>query len=306
MSTASEKSKARELRELTGASYQECLQTIRVLTALGDVDLGALTPLVRGTTSGRRALSVPGIGRPLPATLFGPTVGIDADRPVIASTPPGGERAAETTLFIPLAAPEPDPTQTPGLWFETGDDGEIRPPGTWAIDVADLFRAQRAEAAGQPDLVVPGVPSDVATPIFAGALPHDSYLTELILTAPAAARTPGPGFNWLHLSFTDLDLMSDRPRCDPDCPGGGCGQLHDWPAEDPARRGIVIPAPLLTAYRAIAAELDWDDPLANELRYFRVDDDGRGNAWYGLHTPHFDRVWLGMPTQPAATAAPVW
>lgn len=294
---------ARELRDLTDRPYQACLTTVRVLRPLADrIDLGDLASVFGQSDDRGRLIAVPADALDVNPriTYDGSPVPIAADSDVILSTPP---HSGEVVVHIPLV---PAATAMPAgcrLFLETSADRELRPHGVWRLPASEFVSAVRR---GEP--IMRASAGDWCPPSMDDCRP-DSYLTDLILTAPPTDKVPGPGFAWHCFAFDALALVSDVPRCPSDCDGGRCGQLHDWPTADPARRGIVVPEPLLRYYRALVTAEDWVLDISPNEHWYRVTirDDPEPTLWFGLDMPEsVDTLWLSVPRPPRDLLPPQW
>lgn len=294
---------ARELRDLTDRPYQACLTAVRVLRPLADrIDLGDLASVFGRSDDGGRLIAVPvdAVDINPRVTYDGSPVRVPADSDVILSTlPRTGEMIVHFSL-VPAAGELPAGCR---LFLETSADRELRPHGMWRLPVSEFIGTVRRH-----EPIMRATVCDWCPPSMDDCRP-DSYLTEFILTAPATDVVPGPGFPWHCFSFEALALVSDEPRCPGDDCFGQCGQLHDWPAADPTRRGIVVPEPLLRYYRQLVTAEDWAlDACPNEHSYrVTVRDDPEPTLWFGLDMPEsIDTLWLSVPRPPRDLLPPRW
>lgn len=309
------KSSARDLAALTGMPYQSCLTTVQVLRALpAGVSLADLEPVLTGSGSGQALLNLPGSDEVnyqgvLPLA-FG---GGDEDAEVIV--------LAQDEPWLAVRAYGPDwglPPNIASLWLEValGQD-LLRPAGVWRTTAKRLLGAAKS-GAGETAAVLadPADDSGAMKDVLGGSIPETAYISHCLSSVVPSYTTAGPGFDWAHLTFADLDQVHAPDKQDHrliECRDGNCGFLHGWPTANPAHTQITMPAPLLNAYQRIMALAGPDpDGFDNELNiYHGVTEDG--SHWYGLETyfsfSHSEQlrdlsgVWMQVDP-PAAGSAP--
>jgi hypothetical protein len=307
--STAEKTAARQLRDLTGAAYQSCLSTVRVLGPLAQqLDIGDLADIL-GAHPATTHVSVPecALGNTYEPVPGGSLVCDMAGSVIIDSR--GAPRRYGTSVYLPLTRVDGALDASVTLFLDLEGDGEsaTRPAGLWEVDMADYYESSRRFADGLNTAgIVNAAPAMSMKPPREG-VPHDAYISELIMTAAPEFVSAGPGFDWAHMSFESLGLVSDEPHDDELCDRHNCGYLHDWPSADKSRRGIVVPMPLLEAYRELVTIDDWEeDNFCNEHMYTRVRLDRTGRDWFGLDMPQLSRLWLTIPSPPLDCAAPDW
>lgn len=306
------KSSARGLAALTGMPYQSCLTAVQVLRALPiGVTLADLESVVAGSESAQAVLNLPG-GSEVNYRGFLSLVGGETDNTevIIAAQ-------QEAVLAVGLHGPQWGmPPSGASLWLEVHlREDLLRPAGLWRTTAKRLLGAVES-GAGDVAAVLADQAEDfeAMADVLDDAMPKVAYLSHELASVAATYTTVGPGFDWAHLTFADLDQAhgpDDQDHRLIECRDGNCGFLHDWPTADPTHTKITMPAPLLHAYQRIV-ELGGpnDDMFSNELSIWHgvTDDDSH---WYGLEYYKSDSellsdvsaIWMQVDP-PAAGCAP--
>ncbi|WP_228560504.1 hypothetical protein [Catenulispora pinisilvae] len=286
---------------MTGMPYQSCLTTIQVLRALPTgVSLTDLEPLLTGSESGQALLNLPGSNE----------VNYEGVLPLACGT---GDRDAEVIVMaqdeplLAVRAYSADwglPPNGTSLWLEAmlGED-LLRPAGLWRTTAKRLLEAAKSGASETAAVLADQADGfESMETVLSRGISETAFIAERLDTATPSYTTEGPGFDWAHFTFADLDQVypPDEDHRLIDCHDGNCGFLHDWPTANPAHTQIALPAPLVAAYRKVM-ELAGPDPdgLDNELS-FRHGITEDGSHWYGLdfyllHTEQLEpltRVWM--------------
>jgi hypothetical protein len=312
-----DKSAARSLAALTGRPYQSCLSAVAVLRDVpADIDIGELADLVAG-----RPIETSGVE--LPVSLFeetrlnwgaGDAIWMTEDDPAYIRGHGTDNDAAEYALRLSGSGIDLSPDNE--LWLtNTAEHCRVR-EGTWRLGVRDLLDGMRRAKsippptklhASRDDLAIKSRGVRIAEPLFDFAEPsfspyrddQVSYISHRLIDVVPSRRSPGPGFDWLYLAFRDLDMALPREEdhrlveCDGEGPAGGCGWLHDWPTADISREHLVLPEPLLLAWREIVGDRVVE--LDNEsYSYRRMETRAEGTAGmlYGLDVPPYGILWL--------------
>lgn len=285
------KASARSLASLTGVPYQKCLTAVEVLRqipqgfALGDLDV-----VMGGNGSRHAVLHLPEDGsfcQALVTAEYGPlhddaeVVVIAGEHPVLLSRLDGGHWGA-----LPADA---------SLWvdLDVGDE-RLRPAGIWQVSVAALRRGVENASNGSITVVAEEAPAADSFPTsFTGG--DAAYLSPQLSVGRPSYVTTGPGFDWAHMLFADLGMVSDADEGDHrlvDCDRFDCDWLHDWPTADPTHTQMTIPVPLLDAYQRLWSARHFNDDDFDNESYFLYNVAENGCAWYGLDLPDLTRIWM--------------
>lgn len=306
------KTSARGLAALTGMPYQSCLTAVQVLRALPiGVTLADLESVIAGSGSAQAVLNLPG-GSEVNYRGFLAFVGggESEDTEVIIAA------QQEAGLAVRLHGPQWGmPPSGASLWLEARlREDLLRPAGLWRTTAKRLLGAVES-GAGDVAAVLADRAEDfeAMADVLDGAFPKIAYLSQELASVAATYTTAGPGFDWAHLTFADLDQAYGPDEQDHrliECRDGNCGFLHDWPTADPTHTQITMPAPLLRAYqRVVALGGPNNDMFSNELGVWHgVTDDG--SHWYGVEYYQSDSellndvsaIWMQVDP-PAADSA---
>ncbi|GAA2018668.1 hypothetical protein GCM10009839_13580 [Catenulispora yoronensis] len=307
------KSSARDLAAMTGMPYQSCLTTVQVLRALpAGVSLADLEPVLTGSGSGQALLNLPGSDEVnyqgvLPFAFSGDGDG-DGEVIVVAQAEPAlAVRTSGSDWGLPPSGAS--------LWLEMGlGDDQLRPAGVWRTTVKRLLGAARSGTGGAAVLADPAEDIKAMAVVLGGEIPGVAYISPRLDTVAPSYTTAGPGFDWAHFSFVDLDQVHAPDEQDhrlvEGC-GGNCGWLHDWPTTNLTHTQISMPVPLVDAYQRITASAGPDPDGFDNERWFRHGVTADGTHWYGLGTYpwHSEQlkdvcgVWMRVDP-PAAGSAP--
>lgn len=289
------KTSARNLMSLTGMPYQRCLTAVEVLRQIPQgFGLGDLDIVVAGNGSRHTVLHLPDDDdlsyRSLFTAPYGP-LHEDAELVVIAGEHPVvlARLDGEHWGTLPTGA---------SLWldFYLGHES-LRPRGTWQLPARTLRRALMNESdtattvAAEQARAADSFPTSFAE----GDQPHAAYISPRLAAVRPSYATAGPGFDWAHLYFADLDMVYPSDETDhrlAECHDANCGWLHNWPTADPAHTQMIIPAPLLDAYQKLWVALGFDDDDLNNESYLLYDVAENGSAWYGLDLPDLSSIWM--------------
>lgn len=309
---SADKSSARELVSMTGMAYQSCLMAVQVLRGLpAGVDLGDLDRLLAGTGSRPAVLNLPGQADGHYEALLCAPCGPLLEIAILVVLTDG----REPTLLARLTDERWGITAGgASLWLELylGEQA-LRPDGAWQFS-AKRLRDAMAAGAGEVTSVLaePADEPDGFPNPFDNGFTNVAYIRDRLMTALPSYATPGPGFDWAHLSFSDLGQDFEPDEADHRlvaCPNrGNCEYVHDWPTKDPTHTQITLPQPLLRAYQTITSAAGCQPDDFRLEMFYRHSASYDNSQWYGIDFPDFpsrpdlgDLVSVWMRVEPPIT-----